>query len=223
MTTPPVSRVRTPAASVRALATAACALVFLWCGACGGGGQKDTQPPPPRSFPRPLFDGLWLGMTRADAAGAHPIRPALTAAGRNRLVWIYDRPGEFTVELTFPANRPDAQLARIDVHFGANRESSERTIADFTRSLGDPEVRRRKAATNAYGDHLHDQYDTIWSDAGQYVFVTERVPVGGKAGRPVYFITVKKKELLPAGPPTGYVPPPPPEGEDGQPIEESPF
>ncbi|MEK7798435.1 MAG: hypothetical protein AAB297_01290, partial [Acidobacteriota bacterium] len=176
-----------------------------------------------RKFPQPLFDGLWLGMAREDAARVHPIRPALTAAGKNRLVWIYDRPGEYTVELTFPQNRPEAQLARIDVHLGPGRESSERTLATLARSLGEPEARRRKAATNAYGDRFHDQYDTIWSDAGQYVFVTERVPVEGVSGRPVYFITVKKKELLPAGPPTGYVPPPPPEGKDGKPAEEPVF
>ena len=207
----------------RTLATIAGALILLLCGACGGGGRREEQPPPPRRFPQPLFDGLWLGMTRQDAAGAHPIRPSLTAAGRNRLVWIYDRPGEYTVELTFPHNRPEAQLARIDVHLGPGRESSERTLATLARSLGEPEVRRRKAATYAYGDRFHDQYDTIWSDAGQYVFVTERVPVEGVSGRPVYFITVKKKELLPAGPPTGYVPPPPPEGKDGKPAEEPVF
>ena len=135
--------------SARTLATTACALILLLCGACGGGGRREEQPPPPRRFPRPLFDGLWLGMTRQDAAGAHPIRPALTAAGRNRLVWIYDRPGEYTVELTFPQNRPEAQLARIDVHLGPGRESSERTLATLARSLGEPEARRRKAATNA--------------------------------------------------------------------------
>jgi hypothetical protein len=199
------------------------AAFLLLCAACGRGGDRQEAPPPPRKFPQPLFDGLWLGMAREDAARVHPIRPALTAAGKNRLVWIYDRPGEYTVELIFPANRPDAQLARIDVHLGTNRESSERTIAALARSLGDPDVRRRKAATNAYGDHFHDQYDTIWSDAAQYVFVTERVPVEGKSGRPAYFITVKKKDLLPAGPPTGYVPPPPPRGKDGKPVEEPVF
>ena len=209
--------------STRLLGAAACALALLVTGACGGGGEPVSQAPAPKRFPRPLFDGLWLGMTRTDAAAAHPIRPALTDSGRNRLVWIYDRPGEYAVELTFPENRSDAPLARFDVHFGKNREASERTVAILSRSLGDPDVRRQKAATNAYGDHLHDQYDTVWSDVAQYVFVTERVPMEGRSGVADYFVTVKKKELRPTGPPTGYVPPPPPKGKDGKPVEESPF
>jgi hypothetical protein len=214
---------RTDASRTRLLAAAACAVAVVFCGACGGGNDKVSEAPSLKRFPRPLFDGLWLGMTRDAAANAHPIRPSLTASGRNRLVWFYDRPGEYTVELTFPENRHDAKLARIDVHFGANRAASERTVAILSRSLGDPEASHRKASTNAYGDHLHDQYDTIWSDAEQYVFMTERVPVEGRSGRPDYFITVKRKELLPTGPPTGYVPPPPPKGKDGKPVEEPAF
>ena len=67
------------------LAPAACAALFLVCAACAGGGRKEG-PPPPRKFAIPLFDGLWLGMTRDEAARAHPIRPALTSAGKSRLV-----------------------------------------------------------------------------------------------------------------------------------------
>ncbi|OLC55150.1 MAG: hypothetical protein AUH92_02730 [Acidobacteria bacterium 13_1_40CM_4_69_4] len=170
-----------------------------------------------------MFDGLWLGMTRDEAARAHPMRPALTSAGKTRLVWIYDRPGEYAVELTFPANRPEAKLARIDVHFGANQSSSQGTIEALARALGEPDVRRRKATTNAYGDSSHDEYDTIWSDADQYVFVTERVPLQGRSGPSVYYVSVKRKELVPTGPPTGYVPPPPPKGKDGKPVEEPIF
>ena len=179
-------------APLRLLGAAACVLAVLVTGSCGGGGKDVSQAPALKRFPRPLFDGLWLGMTRADAAAAHPIRPALTASGRNRLVWIYDRPGEYTVELTFEENRTDAPLERIDVHFGKNREASERTVAILSRSLGDPDVRRQKAATNAYGDHLHDQYDTVWSDAAQYVFPHRRLCTDAEGcaiirdGRPLY-------------------------------------
>jgi len=162
-------------------------------------------------------------MTRDEVARAHPIRPALTSAGRTHLVWVYDRPGEYAVELTFPANRPEAKLTRIDVHFGTNQTTSQSTITALARTLGEPEVRRRKATTNAYGDASHDEYDTIWSDSDQYVFVTERVPLEGRSGAPVYYVSVKRKTLLPKGPPTGYVPPPPPKDKDGKPVEEPIF
>lgn len=198
-------------------------VLCLLLAACAGGGAKDTPPPAPKRFPVPLFDGLWLGMTREEAAGAHPIRPALTSAGRNRLVWIYDRPGEYTAELEFGANRSDAKLERIDVHFGANEAAAPRTIESLTRSLGEPEALRRKATTNAYCDRSHEQVDTIYSDATQYVFVTECVPAEGRRGPSLHYISVKKKELVPKGPPTGYVPPPPPKGKDGKPVEEQPF
>lgn len=206
----------------RLLGAAACVLAVLVTGSCGGGGKDVSQAPALKRFPRPLFDGLWLGMTRAEAAAAHAIRPSLTSAGRNRMVWIYDRPGEYTVELTFEENRTDSPLERIDVHFGANREASERTVAFLSRSLGDPEVKHRKASTNAYGDHLHDQYDTIWSDDDQYVFLTEREPRPGQSGRPVYYLTIRKKTLAAKGPPTGYVPPPALD-DKGNPIEEPVF
>ena len=191
--------------------------------ACSGGADKDRTAPAAKRFPLPLFDRLWLGMTRDEAARVHPIRPALTAAGRNRLVWIYERPGEYGVELTFGVNRPDAQLKRFDVHFGADEAAAQGTITALARTLGEPDARRRKAATNAYCGKSHDQFDTIYSDALQYVFVTECVPPEGQRGRTDYYLSVKLKELAPTGPPTGYVPPPPPKGKDGKPVDESPF
>lgn len=207
----------------RRAALGACAILIVLGAACSGGGPQQTAAPPPKKFPAPLFDGLWLGMTRDQAARAHPMRPALTSAGRNRLVWIYDRPGEYSVELTFAVNRPDAKLTRIDVHFGRNETASAGTIRALAAALGAPDVPRRKAATNAYGDRDHDQYDTVWSDSEQYVFHTERVPVEGRSGPVIHYLTVKKKEVLPGGPPTGYVPPPPPRDKDGKPVEEPIF
>lgn len=198
-------------------------IALLQLGGCGGGGSGKATAPALRRFPQPLFDGLWLGMTREEAGRTHPLRPALTSAGKTHLVWIYDRPGEYAVELTFPSSGREAKLVRIDVHFGANGSSSQDTITALARTLGEPEVGRRKAKTNAYGDASHDEYDTIWSDADQYVFVTERVPLQGRTGAPVYYVSVKRKELLPKGPPTGYVPPPPPKGKDGKPVEEPVF
>jgi len=206
-------------APLQVLGAALCALTA----ACAGGGSKDTAPPPSKRFPVPLFDGLSLGMTRDEAARLHPMRPALTSAGKSRLVWIYDRPGEYSGELTFGVNRPDAKLERIDVHFGTNEAGARRTIESLTRTLGEPEALRRKAATNAYCDRSREQVDTIYSDASQYVFVTECVPAEGRRGPPLYYISVKKKELVPKGPPTGYVPPPPPKGKDGKPVEEPVF
>jgi hypothetical protein len=189
---------------------------------CGGGGDAPPAAPPAKRFPAPIFDALSLGMTRAEVARIQPIRQTLTSAGRNRRVWIYEKRGEYAAELTFDGTRADAPLKRIDVHFGPSGAGSQEYIDRFSRRYGAPDVTRRKAVINAYGDHRHDQYDTIWSDATQYVFLTERVPDGGR-GRPVYYLTIKKKEITAGGPPTGYVPPPPPEGEDGKPIDESPF
>jgi len=208
---------------LRGGAPAACALLLVLCVACFGGGKKETKPPPPKKYPAPLFDGLWLGMTRDEAARAHPIRPALTSYGKDRQLWVYDSRGDYGVELTFEANRPDAKLERIDVHFGRNDTSSRSTIEALAQTLGKPDVARQKAKTNAYGDHLHDQYDTVWSDADQYVFVTERVPIEGRSGPTIFYLTVKKKDLAATGPPTGYVPPPPPKGKDGKPVEEPDF
>ncbi len=191
--------------------------------ACGGGKRVAPPPAPPKHFPNAVFDGLGLGMSRAEVARLHPIRPTLTDSGKNRELWLYARPGEFSVDLLFSEDRDDARLMRIDVHFQPEAEAtSDRYIARYEAVLGAPDARRRKAVTNAYGDRQHDQYETIWSDATQYVFLTERVPVAGSA-RPAFFLTVKKKEITATGPPTGYVPPPPPKGKDGKPIEESPF
>ena len=75
---------------------------------------------------------------------------------------------------------------------------------------------------NSYGDKSHDQFETIWSDATQYVFLTERVPLPGRPGKPVYFLTVRRKTLSANGPPTGYVPPPALDAE-GNPIDEPVF
>jgi hypothetical protein len=176
-----------------------------------------------KRFPSPIFDGLSLGMTRAEAGRVQRLRQALTPAGRSRRVWIYEKRGEHAVELTFGGAGADAPLRRIDVHFGPRNATSQEYIDRFARVYGPPDVARRKAVINAYGDQRHEQYDTIWSDATQYVFLTERVPAAGARGRPVYYLTIKKKEITAGGPPTGYVPPPPPKGEDGEPLEDHPF
>jgi len=44
----------------------------------------------------------------------------------------------------------------------------------------------------------------------------------GKPGRPVYFLTARRKQLTTKGPPTGYFPPPAVD-EEGNPIEEPVF
>jgi hypothetical protein len=216
--------IRSRSSFLRSSAPAACALVVL-CIGCAGEAEKKAAAArlSVKKFPAPLFDGLTLEMTRDEVARGHPIRPSLTSAGRTRLVWMYDRPRQFTVELTFKDARPDARLQRFDVHFGTNEEGAKGVIDSLVRRLGEPDVERRKATTNAYGDRLHDQYDTVYSDDDQYVFVVERVPVGGHSGRTTHFITVKKKELAAKGPPTGYVPPPPPKDKDGKPVEEPVF
>jgi hypothetical protein len=189
--------------------------------------RKETKPPPPpavpvKRFPSPIYDGLALGMTRAQATRLHAMRPSLTSSGRNLRVWVYTgRDGE-TVHLTFAGRDSDDPLRRIDVHFGPNRGGAEVYIDRFEKLLGEPDVRRRQADINAYGDRAHDQYDTIWSDDTQYVFLTERVPRKGHIGKPVYYLTVRRKQLSATGPPTGYVPPPAVD-KDGNPIEEPVF
>ena len=190
-----------------------------------GGREADVKSalPPAKHFNEPVFDGLTLGMTRVEAAQAHPIRPSLTASGRNFLVWVYDRPGDYTVHLSFSDRGERARLRRIDVHYGKSPESADEFIGQFEKIYGAPDVRRRQPDINAYGDPTHRQFETIWSDADQYVFLTERVPLPGHAGKPVYYVTIRRKELSTAGPPTGYVPPPPPLDENGKPIEEPAF
>jgi hypothetical protein len=197
--------------------------VALLPAGCGAGGSRARQAPAQKRFPSPIFDGLALGMRRDEVARLHPIRPALTSAGKTRLVWVCERPGDYAADLTFSDPSEESRLNRIDVHFGPSDESPDRFIDRFRPTLGEPEVLRRKADINAYGDRSHEQYETIWSDATQYVFLTERVPLGSPSARPAYFLTVKKKEITATGPPTGYVPPPPPKGKDGKPVEESPF
>lgn len=209
---------RTPAAGRPVLA----GVLLIVLAGCGGSGGVVETAPPPRRFPAPIFDGLSLGMPREAVARVHPIRPALTSAGKSRRVWVYQKAGEYGAELTFASAAPDAPLSRIDIHFGPDASTPDQFIARFEATLGAPDARRRKAAVNAYGDHAHDQYDTIWSDAGQYVYLTERLPTGDARGRPVYFLTVKRKEIKAAGPPTGYVPPTP-RDKDGRPIEVEPF
>ena len=183
--------------------------------ACGAGDRSGEAAPAAKRFPSPIFDGLSLGMSRAAVQKVHEIRSSLTAAGRNRRVWKYSKPGEYSAELTFDETTAAGDLVRIDVHFGKSGATPDQFIDRFRRALGEPDVTRRKATINAYGDQRHDQYDTIWSDATQYVYLTERQPTEGAKGTPVYFLSVKRKEITATGPPTGYVPPPP-EDEDGK-------
>jgi len=198
------------------------AAVLLGLG-CGGGAEESAPPPAPKRFPAPIFDDLSLGMTRDAVARLHPIRPARTAAGRARRVWIYERRGEYAAELTFASPERSAPLKRIDVHYGPSDSGAEPFIRRLESRLGAPDVRRREADINAYGDRAHQQYDTIWTDATQTVFLTERVPAEGMRGRPAYFLTVKERAIKAPGPPTGYVPPPPPVDENGKPLEEPAF
>lgn len=204
------------AAPVGAALAALVAAAVLTLPGCGSGKDADAARQPLKRFPAPIFDGLRLGMTRAEAQGLHPIRSSLTASGRNRRVWKYEKPGQYDAELTFDETNRSGDLVRIDIHFSARDRGPEDYLARFTGILGPPEVTRRKAVINAYGDARHEQYDTIWSDATQYVYLTEKTPIGGAKGRTDCFLTVKRKEITAAGPPTGYVPPPPPEDEDGK-------
>ncbi len=180
-------------------------------------------PPPPKHFQEPIFDGLSLGMERDAVQRLHPIRPAITSSGKSLRLWVFERRGEYTVHLTFPGRGGTGSLSRIDVHYGTSTETADSVIERLSRSYGSPDVRRRKATINAYGDRRHDQLETIWSDAEQYVFLTERVPLPGRGGRPAYFLTIREKQISANGPPTGYVPPPPPVDDEGRPIEEPVF
>jgi len=205
----------------RAIAVACFSLAAL-AAACGHKTEAPPPPPPAKHFPSPIWDGLALGMSRAQVARLHPIRPTLTASGKDSRVWVYERPGEGAVELTFTGKAESDALRRVDVHYGPTAEAASPFIARFEESLGAPDAKRRPAVTNSYGDRTHDQYDTIWSDDDQYVFLTERVPLPGRPGRPVYYLTIKKKTLAPKGPPTGYVPPPAVD-DKGNPVEEPVF
>jgi len=190
--------------------------------ACHPKAAPPPPPPPSNHFPNPIWDGLALGMTRGQVARSHPIRPTVGSYGRDLRVWVYERAGEGSVQLTFTGKGEDEALRRVDVHYGPTAEAASPFIARFEETLGAPDARRRPATTNSYGDRTHDQYDTIWSDDDQYVFLTERVPRPGRPGRPVYYLTIRKKMLAAKGPPTGYVPPPALD-EKGNPIEEPVF
>jgi hypothetical protein len=190
---------------------------------CGGAKEPAPDPgPPPKVFPSPVFDRLSLGMTRDDVSRLCSIRPTVTSGGRNLRVWACQRQGEYTMHLTFTGGAERDALKRIDVHYGPTDEEADAFIARLEPRYGTPDIRRRQAVINSYGDKAHRQFETIWSDATQYVFLTERVPMPGKPGKPVYYLTVRRKELTTTGPPTGYVPPPALD-EEGNPVEEPVF
>lgn len=216
--TPPRRSRRPARGALLALAVVAAGL--------GCGRAVDERPPTapaPKRLPSPIFDGLSLGMTRAEVARLHAIRPAITSSGKNLRLWVYERKGEYVVHLSFPDRTAAAGLRRIDVHYGRTGETFDRFIGRFESRLGAPDVRRREPVISSYGDRAHRQFETIWSDAEQYVFLTERVPLHGRQGRPVYYLTIKERQLEAKAPPTGYVPPPPPVDEEGRPIEEPIF
>lgn len=199
---------------------AGCALAAALA-ACGGKVPAPAPPAPAKHFPAPVFDGLSLGMTRAEATRVRPMRSSLTAGGKNPRVWIYEK-DDSIVHLTFSGRDDSDRLERIDVHYGRETGGIEPFLARLIQRYGEPDVKRRQAVINSYGDKAHEQYETIWSDAEQYVFLTERLPPPGRNGAPAYFVTIKKRELSAKGPPTGYVPPPAVD-ENGNPVEEQVF
>jgi hypothetical protein len=203
------------------------ALAALPAAACGRSPELAPPPAPAgpaaKRLPSPIFDSLSLGMTRAEVARLHSIRPAITAAGKSLRLWVYERKGDYVVHLTFPDRSEIARLGRIDVHYGRTPEPADEFIGRFEARLGAPDVRRREPVVASYVDRAHRQFETIWSDDAQYVFLTERVPLPGRGGAPVYYLTIKKKEITARAPPTGYIPPPPPVDEEGRPIEEPIF
>ena len=198
-------------------------LVALSAAACDREPEVTPAAPTVKRLPSPVFDGLSLGMTRAEVARVHSIRPAITAAGKSLRLWVYERKGDYVVHLTFPDRSEGARLSRIDVHYGRTAESAAEFIGRFEARLGTPDVRRREPVVSSYADRAHRQFETIWSDDGQYVFLTERVPLPGRGGAPVYYLTIKKKQITAKAPPTGYIPPPPPVDDEGRPIEEPIF
>lgn len=208
-------------AAAAGVAAVGAALVALL--ACGGTVEKaETAEPPPKVFPKPLFDGLWLGMNRDAARKVHEMRPAVTASGRDMKIWVYERKGDYTVHVSFTGRTSKDTIRRIDVHYGPTAEAAESFIKRLEPVYGTPDVLRREAVINSYGDRAHRQFETIWSDETQYIFLTERVPMPGKPGRPVYFLTARRKELTTRGKPTGYIPPPLLD-EEGNPVEEEVF
>ncbi len=200
-----------------AILLVAAAVATVACGSGDGDGAAEATQVVQR-LPSPIFDGLDLGMTRAQVQKKHRMRPSRPAGGRNMRVWLYDRRGDYTVRLTFSGSGRKSRLQRIDVHFGWRSTSAEQFIARYERKYGEPDLRRRRAIIPSYGDAKHDQLDTIWSDATHFIHLTEKVPAEGRKGRTAYFLTVKEREIAAAGPPTGYVPPPPPEGQEEEPL-----
>ena len=196
-------------------------LVAATAGSCSGKTEAPPPAPAARHFPSPIFDGLSLGMTRAQATRVRSMRSSLTAGGKNPRVWVYDA-GDYIVHLTFSGRDESNELERIDVHYGHETGGIGPFLARLEERYGEPDVKRRQAVINSYGDKAHEQYETIWSDAEQYVFLTERLPPPGKNGTPAYFVTIRKRQLSAKGPPTGYVPPPAVD-ENGNPVEEQVF
>ena len=202
-------------------AARALAVAVIMCGvaaglACRSGEEvtvEEAAVPAPR-LPARVVDGLELGMTRAQVAKTHPIRPSLPVGGRDLRLWVYHRPGKHIGHLTFSGTAPTSRLIRIDLRFGGRGVPAEQMIARYGRLFGTPDVRRRPAEIGPLPPGVHEQFDTIWSDDSRYVYLTETVPKAGKSKRTAYVLTVKEKEIKAAGPPTGYVPPPPPEGEE---------
>jgi len=207
-------------------ASVAAWVAALLIGASAACGSKPAPTPaagpPAKRFPQPIFDGLSLGMTREEVERIHPIRPTLTTSGKDLRVWLYTKGSDDAVELTFTGTGQGDRLRRFDVHYGPTDEAANAFVARFESLYGPPDVRRREAAINSYGDRTHNQYETIWSDADEDIFLTEREPKPGHGGKPVYYLTVKRREITAKGPPTGYVPPPALD-KDGHPIEEPVF
>ena len=65
------------------LGTILLVLVALSAAACGREPEVTPAAPTVKRLPSPVFDGLSLGMTRAEVARVHRIRPALTASGKS--------------------------------------------------------------------------------------------------------------------------------------------
>src|SRR5262245_29280716 len=105
-------------APARPAGIAAAFLLLGLLAACGGGAPPaPAAAPSVKRFPAPIFDGLSLGMTRAEAVRVRPMRPSLTASGKNQRVWVYDT-GDYAVQLSFSGRSESDHLTRIDVHYG---------------------------------------------------------------------------------------------------------
>ena len=192
--------------------------------ACGSERSKaPAKSAPAKHFPAPIFEGLSLGMTRAEATRVHGLRASLTSSGKNYRVWVYEKKGDYVAHLTFDGKSESARLERIDVHYGRSNETAAAVIGRFEARLGAPDFKRREPMVSSYAGAGHRQFETTWSDSTQYVFLIERVPLPGRKGNPVYYLTIRGRNLAAEGPPTGYVPPPPPLDDEGKPTEEPLF